>query len=520
MNSIIGSYSSNSNTFDPILNPTPKGARSAPYEDETPRTKRRDSADLGTYTISSPFLSAGEPLQVPNSLGLRLDRYRLQNVSRGLQLEDYYYFNKIAFVFALASTAMMDFTGLPWFFDGENDAHEDGKVPVDDYNKLHKIVKCSRTRVKRSVTVHKSTDGNCFYSGTVVCSSVWACPVCAAKIQERRRKEISSGMDYVYNEMGKQCVMITLTFPHTSMDTCKELREKQSAALGELRKSGGWSERMKKYGYEGLIRSLEITHGKNGWHPHTHELWIINHISYAKNKDGKFKKDKNGKFVESDTHKEFKQYVLLNWEKACKKHGLLPKGKIRDFRKYSLDVKFMASNSDYLAKQDDEKNLHWGIDREMSKGMSKTSKGLHPFQLLDGFSKGQYWMGSKFLEYVEAMYRARHIYWSTGLKKKCKIEELTDEELIAKEEEKAFDLTDLDMFAWDKVLEKKARAEILNIAEVGGLPALIDWFAKYGIDLFYDSRVSDFRRDDFDQIPEAKHTIVDTLCLDFIEGSG
>jgi hypothetical protein len=493
MNAIIGSPEPNSNPVSisalkklsrashaSLGQPISKaaGVRSAPDSDA-------EAGLLGTYTTSSPLLSAEESLQTAKSLALRVDRYLLQNVARGLHLEQYYSKSGIRPV--------------------KGESHTD--VPLDDYNKLHKIVKCSRTRVRRSVTVHKSLEGNCFYSGTVVCSSVWACPVCAAKIQERRRKEISKGMDYVYNDMKKQCTMVTLTFPHTAMDTCKELREKQKAALTDFRKSGNWSKKMKGYGYEGLIRSLEITHGQKGWHPHTHELWIMDYFN-------------------DDEEIEFKKYILGQWEKACKKHGLLPKGKIRHFRKHAVDVKFSCSNSDYLAKQDDAKNLHWGIDREMAKGVFKKSdkqnaplKGLHPFQLLDGFSKGQYWMGMKFLEYVEAMYRARHIYWSTGLKKKCKIEELSDEELMVKEEEKAIDLTDLDMFAWDKVLEKNARAEILNIAETDGLPGLIDWFAKYGIDLFYDYRPSDFKRDDFDQIPKSKHTIVDTVCLDFLSTS-
>ena len=311
-------------------------------------------------------------------------------------------------------------------------------------------------------------------------------------------------MDYVYRDMGKQCTMITLTFPHTAMQTCKELRDKQKAALTDFRKSGHFSKKMKSYGYEGLIRSLEITHGKNGWHPHTHELWIMDYFN-------------------QEDEREFRDFVLGQWEKACKKNGLIPRGKLKAFRRHAVDVKFSVSNSDYLAKQDDAKNLHWGIDRELAKGVTKKSdkfgapeKGLHPFQLLDGFSKGQFWMGEKFLEYVEAMYRARHIYWSTGLKAKCKIDELTDEELIAKEEEKAVDLADLDMFAWDKVLELDARAEVLNIAETKGLEGLNEWFANHGIDLFRDDRFIWRKPDPYStkpKVPIAKAVPVENLVL-------
>lgn len=489
MRPIIGPSRGNSNTFacasprpdSEGFNVSPKAASAHAMQ----RSCMHREAPLGTYTKSSPTLPNPKTLQPPSALARKVARYLLQTSARGLILEEYY-----------SSLEERIDTGL-----------EEGEyidIPLEDYNKLHKIVKCNRTRIKRSVTIHKCVEGRAFYSGLVVCSSVWACPVCAAKIQERRRIEISHAMDHAYTEMGKQCSMITLTFPHKAMDSCADLREKQKLALKTFREGGTWSRKMTGYGFEGLIRSLEITHGKNGWHPHTHELWIMDYFN-------------------EEEEEEFRKYILAKWEKACQKHGLIPKGKLRAFRRHAVDVKFSVSNSDYLAKQDNEENLHWGIDREMAKGTSKASgkegapsKGLHPFQLLDGFSQGQYWMGGLFLEYVKAMKGASQLYWSPGLKKKCKIEELTDKELIEKEEEKAIDLADLDMFAWDKVLEKKARAEVLNIAEIEGLAGLISWFGKYGIDLFYDSRPADFRRDDFDQIPKSKVVNVDTLNLDFL----
>ncbi|HEI9846931.1 TPA: hypothetical protein SLN72_003958, partial [Morganella morganii] len=52
--------------------------------------------------------------------------------------------------------------------------------------------KCCRWRVpKQALQVHRSTEhGKAFFSGLQVCASVWACPVCAAKISERRRAEL------------------------------------------------------------------------------------------------------------------------------------------------------------------------------------------------------------------------------------------------------------------------------------------------------------------------------------------
>ena len=452
-----------------------------------PRSGSPDDAfggSLGIYTKCSPFSESPKPPEATYSLASRVARYLLQNVSRSLFIEKYYFEHP-----------------------NERGSLDAGytNIPLDDYNSLNRIVKCTRTRIQRTVGIKKSIDsGKCFFTGLVVCGSVWACPVCSAKIQERRRIEISKGMDYAYTVMKKQCTMITLTFPHNSIQTCLELREKQKLALRDFRKSGHFSKKMKGYGFEGLIRALEITYGQNGWHPHTHELWIMDYFN-------------------KEQEVEFKKYIISKWQAACEKHGLIPKGKIRAFKRHAVDFKFSCSNSDYLAKSDDGDNLHWGVDREIAKASSKISdkkgapkKGIHPFQLLAGFAKGQYWMGDKYLEYVEAMKGASQLFWSRGLKKKCKIDELTDAEIIALEESNVLDLSDLDMFAWDKVLELKAHAEILLISENEGIEGLIKWFSDHKIDLFRDTRPPDFNRDDIAMIPKADFVTVDDLSLEFI----
>lgn len=82
--------------------------------------------------------------------------------------------------------------------------------------------------------VHASREhGRAFYSDLVLCGSVWACPVCAAKIQERRREK-SPAIDWAYAE-GLQPTMVTLTFPHYVWRVLRELRDQQADALHRLR---------------------------------------------------------------------------------------------------------------------------------------------------------------------------------------------------------------------------------------------------------------------------------------------
>ncbi|RYF42549.1 MAG: hypothetical protein EOO38_19610, partial [Cytophagaceae bacterium] len=60
---------------------------------------------------------------------------------------------------------------------------------------------------------HKTTS----YSGLQTCGSVWACPVCSAKIAERRRVEIIAAMA-AHKAAGGCMHLLTLTAPHQRSD--------------------------------------------------------------------------------------------------------------------------------------------------------------------------------------------------------------------------------------------------------------------------------------------------------------
>lgn len=137
---------------------------------------------------------------------------------------------------------------------------------------------CLRVRQGgKQIQVNKSVQyGTASYSGLQTCGSVWVCPVCAAKIAERRRAEIIAAMS-AHKATGGCINMLTLTAPHQRSDDLRELLAKQSTALHSF-----WNDRQVKgvfqaMGVIGQIRALEVTHGRkseqnNGWHPHYHVL--------------------------------------------------------------------------------------------------------------------------------------------------------------------------------------------------------------------------------------------------------
>ena len=321
---------------------------------------------------------------------------------------------------------------------------------------FHRTAKCKYVqRGGDYVSVHMSLEHRAaFFAGLVTCGSVWACPVCTAKIQQRRRDEIAMAIEWAY-ATGRQAVMVTLTFPHMEWHDLGELLRAQAMALQRLRAGKQWAKFKAVVEFHGLIRALELTYGLNGWHPHTHELWFVR--------------------CDADIAK-LKAEILKRWESACRRAGLLLPANLEFFRTYSVDVRGNCSTSDYLAKQDDAR--HWGIDSEMAKASSKLgrSAGLHPFGLLAKASDGNHQAAQEaaqlFLTYTIAMKGRRQLLWSRGLKECVGINEM-DDEAIAEEKREAADL--LGMLTpddWRRIRVAGVRAEILNAAEKGGWSAV------------------------------------------------
>ena len=293
---------------------------------------------------------------------------------------------------------------------------------------------------------YSSAHESAHYGGLVTCGSVWACPICASRIQERRRLEIEQAIQWAHSH-SLVPVLVTFTFPHRSWHSLRDLIHQQRAAFKRLRSGKAWMS-VKPVG---LIRSLEVTHGANGWHPHTHELW----------------------FCDSQSLPDLRRLVTM-WERSCSRAGLLDpndSGQLRAFRAHGVDIQVetCAKAGDYLAKIDDSRS--WGFAHEVGKAASKAgrAKGVHPHHFLIRRAAGD---AANFVEYVRAMKGARQLFWSPGLKAKAGIGEVTDEELADETREPADLLGRLSPEDWDYVRGNDARAELLDAAETGGWSAV------------------------------------------------
>lgn len=278
------------------------------------------------------------------------------------------------------------------------------------------------------------------YTGLQTCGSVWACPVCAAKIAERRRVEIQAAMA-CHNASGGAVNLLTLTTPHQRMDNLRELLEMQATALKYFKTDTTVRNIFNEMGILGQIRALEVTHGRksstnNGWHPHYHFLTF-----------GKY-------HLENGARSSFTDRLYIRWAACCVRAGLGEPSRLHGIK---LDDGSKAAQ--YVSK--------WGLEDEMTKGHTK--KALHgetPFDFLRAYladSKDKQ-AGALFKEFAETFKGKRQLHWSSGLKKRFKIGEVSDEELLNKHEDDAAFLGTITLNQWKEVLRDDGRGFILQLA--------------------------------------------------------
>lgn len=311
-----------------------------------------------------------------------------------------------------------------------------------------RTAKCLWRRCASKVDVMRDkSHGRAFFRGLQTCSSVWACPMCAAKIAERRRVELTGAMARA-DELGFQVSLVTLTVPHGLGDDIRAMLDQLGKAW-RFMTHGKQSDAMWRFlGRVGFVRALEVTDGPHGFHPHFHILL----------------------FTRRGPSLEVMQGILsAAWMLACSKAGLpSPHGT------YGCRVDDGSKAAAYVAK-----GSGWGLECEMTKShlkRSRSDKGYSPLDLLRAsFYDDDKRARARWLIYADAFHGRRQLFWSVGLKKLLAVVDLTDEEIAAAESEKATVVYSLDADQWRLVIRCKAEALILSYAETrpDALPLLL-----------------------------------------------
>lgn len=295
-----------------------------------------------------------------------------------------------------------------------------------------------------------------FYQGLIVCGRVWTCPLCAAKISERRRIELREALE-VAKTKNYAIHFVTLTFPHGISDDLNEILPKMTKAYGKLA-NGKYSVKSQlkslddKAQIHGFIRAVEVTHGKNGFHPHVHMIV----------------------FTDSGTGSNLLEYVYRKaWQRACRLSDLpVPSDQ------HGCTVQDGSFADEYASK--------WGIEDEMTKANQKRAKnkGMTPWGFLRCVVDGDNpdyppeRAESLFRVYAKAFKGKRQLYWSNGLRALLSMsKETTDEELAQKpDDERAHLLASITVEQWKAIRKAKQEANLISVAELN--PSAVSLFIQ------------------------------------------
>jgi hypothetical protein len=280
---------------------------------------------------------------------------------------------------------------------------------------LRRVQKCGRIAISDDGTVEMADNaGVAHYRGLATCGSIWACPVCSAKIRNTRAREIAQAAGN-WHRAGNTVLMCTLTAPHDLGQPLAALMKTIARSFSAVIAGRPWLRLKQTVPVVGTIRSVEVTHGPNGWHPHLHVLVFI---------DGQ---------VDAGQLAELGIHVRSKWSSFITRAGYRPPS---DLHGVKIDVCHSAAEAGlYIAKTQEGRS----VGNELARGDMKSARAAThrvPFQILGEIADTGDLDGLPLWhEYEKATRRHQAITWSKGLRELLldAEPERSDEEIAAEE---------------------------------------------------------------------------------------
>ena len=267
-----------------------------------------------------------------------------------------------------------------------------------------------------------------YLGGLMVCASPWSCPVCAARISERRRGEVAQAIEWA-KSAGYQVVLSTFTLRHGAKDSLEASLAALTGAYRRMHRRRDFSALRASYGLSHSIKGLEATYGSdNGWHPHLHVLQFVT----------------PGLDVTA-----YSAALAAAWLPSVASEGFSATAQ------RGVDVKATWGHVErYVTKL----GRTWGAADELTKANSKRGRAgsLSPMDLLRSVADtDDQAHAALFREFALAMKRKHQLQWTRGLKAAVGIEDRTDEDLAYNwldDDQLAYVLARLDRADWAAVL--------------------------------------------------------------------
>lgn len=294
--------------------------------------------------------------------------------------------------------------------------------------------------------------GGRFLGGLQVCGSVWVCPVCAAKIQAERAKEVRGAID-AWEERGGRVLLMTQTFRHSRADVLAEVVGSFKDAMRRFRSGRRFEKAGKALSLGGVVAGYEVTWGAdNGWHPHAHSLLFV-----------------GGKV----TPKRAREELWSVWRAVAARAGLEVDGR-------AFDVREGGAVRRYVTKLGTA--YQWNSEHELVKSHSKRGKGetgLTPFDFLRKHQEdpqGGPWL-HLFREFAKSYHGRNQLTWSRGFKRQLLGSDgLTDEQVAESVGERFTVLARLTADEWRRIRRAGHHAgTVVRVFDMAGFEGLRLW---------------------------------------------
>jgi hypothetical protein len=176
---------------------------------------------------------------------------------------------------------------------------------LDEPRAISGRIKCRRVRhtFDSGVQIIPTRGGGVGLAGVGRCNSIAECPVCAAMQAMKRREQVDRAVKAV-EDRGGLGYLVTFTVRHRATDDLKILRKALTSSYRAIWQNRVGKLAMVRFGVVGTIRSLEITHGSNGFHPHLHIALMVSKPL------GRYRRD------------NLRIWLQERWAKVVKKNGL------------------------------------------------------------------------------------------------------------------------------------------------------------------------------------------------------
>jgi len=256
--------------------------------------------------------------------------------------------------------------------------------------------------------------------------------------------------------------LLTLTIRHRAGESCKVVLDGLLEAASKFWRYRAGGKLRARFKIAGRVRSLEVTHGGNGWHSHLHILVFLE------------------RELTPDEVEAFQGEAVAHWSHVLGKDGRYASALHGvDFQLGDTEI------SDYVTKYGSD----WSIAHELAKSHVKTGNkgGRTPFMMLADNQLGDKEAGQLFAEYAKAFKGKRQLSWTKGLRDLLGLNVEEDDEEIAEgsEGKEPITLVEFDYDAWRLVLAHDIRAELTLVLDTGSQELVKQMLTSFGIEADY-----------------------------------